>query len=191
MLLAWLQKACTKTCGGVPCRRFRKLCHSGCVRQCNLTVRFLSMELQARFHNLISRVISTFSEATVKWQVVLVAPVGFVFPTESKFSDRCSSFHRWGGKDSYDQLPETVTAGGLKCVVRTKRSILIDVPNSLVNETRFSFRLNVTVAANREDVATQDYWRLTILESGQVLHSGESASPLLGTYYEATWFWAP
>lgn len=102
------------------------------------------------------------------WQLSLVSPAGFRFPTESKYSDSCAGFRRWGGKDSYEQLPET-QAAPLRCVVRTRRSILIDVPTTLVEETRYSFRLNVTAAERREDVALQEPWKLTVLESGQHL----------------------
>lgn len=123
------------------------------------------------------------------WQITLVVPTGFSFPKASRYSDACSGFRRNGGKDVYDQLPQ---AGGqvLTCTVQTSRSVLIEVPATLVNETRYSFRINMTVAERREDVALQDTWQLTVLESGQILHLGNSPSPLLGTYYEAEWYWA-
>jgi hypothetical protein len=123
------------------------------------------------------------------WQISLVAPTGFMFPKENKYSDHCSGFRRWGGKETYDQLPET-TRDSLSCVVRTARSVLISMPYILVNETRYSFRLNVTTARNRDDIALQDPWRVTVLESGQIIHIGESPSPLLDRYYEAQWFYA-
>jgi len=125
-----------------------------------------------------------------EWRMTLVAPSGFTFPTENKYTDRCSGFRRWGGKDSYEQLPE-LGIGSISCTVTTARSITIVLPTSLINETRYSFRINATTAARREDIALQEPWRLTVLESGQILHAGESLSPLLGQYYEAEWFWAP
>ncbi|CAE7615871.1 POLR1B [Symbiodinium sp. CCMP2456] len=123
------------------------------------------------------------------WQLLLVAPSGFSFPTRGPFSESCSGFQRWGGKESYDQLPNT--QGTLRCTVRNARTVVLDVPATYVNETRYSFRLNVTVADQQEDVALQQPWTLTVLESGQILHTGESPSPLLGVFYEAQWFWAP
>ncbi|CAE7904574.1 acr-2 [Symbiodinium microadriaticum] len=123
------------------------------------------------------------------WQLLLVAPSGFSFPTRGPFSESCSGFQRWGGKESYDQLPNT--QGTLRCTVRNARTVVLDVPATYVNETRYSFRLNVTVADQQEDVALQQPWTLTVLESGQILHTGESPSPLLGVFYEARWFWAP
>ncbi|CAE6925445.1 POLR1B [Symbiodinium natans] len=123
------------------------------------------------------------------WQLLLVAPSGFSFPPSGPFSELCSGFQRWGGKESYDQLPNT--QGTLRCTVRNARTVVLDVPSTYVNESRYSFRLNVTVADQQEDVALRQPWALTILESGQILHTGESPSPLLGVFYEAQWFWAP
>ncbi|CAK9082532.1 DNA-directed RNA polymerase subunit beta [Durusdinium trenchii] len=100
----------------------------------------------------------------------------------------CSDFQRWGGKDSYDQLPDDES---LNCQIGNANAAVINVPTTFVNETRYSFRLNVTVAALQEDVALQQPWTLTVLENGEILHIGESPSPLLGTYYEARWFYVP
>lgn len=128
-------------------------------------------------------------ESDPSWQITLVVPTGFRFPTANKYSDSCSGFRRNGGKDVYDQLPQ---AGGevVTCTVQTSRSVLIEVPATLVNETRYSFRINITVADSPDDVALQDTWQLTLLESGQILHMGDSPSPLLDTYYDAEWYWA-
>jgi len=124
-----------------------------------------------------------------KWQLSLVAPMGFTFPTDGKYSKRCSNFRRWGGKDSYEQLPER-ELNSVSCIVKTSQSVMITVSTSLINETRYSFGLNVTAASRRSDVALQEPWKLTVLESGQILHLGESANPLLGAYYEAEWFYS-
>ncbi|CAK9082646.1 DNA-directed RNA polymerase subunit beta [Durusdinium trenchii] len=128
------------------------------------------------------------SGPTSQWQLLLVAPSGFTFPTKGPFSEVCSDFQRWGGKDSYDQLPDDES---LNCQIGNANAAVINVPTTFVNETRYSFRLNVTVAALQEDVALQQPWTLTVLENGEILHIGESPSPLLGTYYEARWFYVP
>eukprot|EP00439_Symbiodinium_sp_Y106_P056638 s1806_g7.t4 len=99
------------------------------------------------------------------WQLLLVAPSGFSFPTRGPFSESCSGFQRWGGKESYDQLPNT--QGTLRCTVRNARTVVLDVPATYVNETRYSFRLNVTVADQQEDVALQQPWTLTVLDCVQ------------------------
>jgi len=122
------------------------------------------------------------------WQVVVVAPSGCSFTTENKYSEACSGFRRWGGRESYDQMPES-TKNPLRCSVRTSRSVLIEAPTVIYNETRWSFMLNVTAARNLDDIAFQDSWRVTVLENGQIMHLGESPSPLLEKYYEAEWFW--
>jgi len=127
---------------------------------------------------------------TAKSQLILVAPSGFTFPVDNpnERPPRCSSLRRMGGKDTYMPLPETQLAP-ITCVVWTARSIILDVPVSTIEERRYGFRLNVTIAANRDDIALQDVWRLTVQESSQILHIGTSPSPLIGTYYEAEWFW--
>jgi len=122
------------------------------------------------------------------WSLTLVAPSGFRFPQLNRYTDRCSGFRRWGGKESYEQLPET-QANPIRCSVLTSRSVLITVPTSLINQTRYSFRINATVAATRSEISFQEQWRLTVLESGQIVHLGSSPSPLLAQYYEAEWFW--
>ncbi|CAE7320313.1 POLR1B [Symbiodinium sp. KB8] len=123
------------------------------------------------------------------WQLLLVAPSGFSFPTRGPFSESCSGFQRWGGKESYDQLPNT--QGTLRCTVRNARTVVLDVPATYVNETRYSFRLNVTVADQQEPgtggcgpPAAMDPDCAGLYESGQILHTGESPSPLLGVFYE-------
>ena len=67
------------------------------------------------------------------WYVVLEAPTGFRFPTENKYTDRCRGFGRYGGWDTYLQLPRAAFAHGdgprelcRRIHLLQKRSIFLD-----------------------------------------------------------------
>ncbi|CAJ1394124.1 unnamed protein product [Effrenium voratum] len=105
------------------------------------------------------------------WQLLLVAPQGFTVTTKGSFSEACSGFQRWGGKESYDQLPDVDNL--LTCRVANARTAVLDVPPTWVNETRYSFRLNVTVADRQDDVALQQPWTLTVLWRADPARGGE------------------
>ena len=77
------------------------------------------------------------------------------------------------------------------CYVINQRRVEIMLPATTAKETRYSFRLNVTVASQHSDIAKQEPWRLTIFNHDDVLHVGESPTPLIDTYYEPEWFYAP
>lgn len=127
-----------------------------------------------------------------EWHLVLQAPFGFQFPTENKYTARCKSFARFGGKKTYGQLPRRglyPESSQLSCAVQHARAVHISVPATLIAEQRWSFRLAVAAAEDPDGIAVSERWRLDILEEGQLRHTGRAPSPLVGVVYEPVWYY--
>lgn len=128
------------------------------------------------------------------WYIVLEAPTGFRFPTENRYTDRCRGFGRYGGWDTYLQLPRSglfPTSEPLSCRVLTARSIRVAVPATLTIDTRWSFRTNVEAGQNAELVGDSMDWPLYILEGAQLRHAGLAPSPYVDLLYDPEWLYEP